>query len=73
MQYTMILLAVPALAVAPDLGGGGGVDAYLDPGTGSLIIQVVIGMAVGALAFAGIYWRRVRSFFRNIFSKGDQT
>ena len=72
MKYYMGLLVLPVLMIVPDLPGPEGVDAYLDPGTGSIIIQVVIGVAVGGLATIGIFWGRVKSFFRNIFSRGDQ-
>jgi hypothetical protein len=38
--------------------------AYLDPGTGSLIVQSVIA-AVAAAGFAvRLYWRRIRAMFR---------
>lgn len=38
--------------------------AYLDPGTGSLIVQSVIA-ALAAVGFAlRLYWSRLRAFFR---------
>jgi len=51
--------------------------AYLDPGTGSIILQAVIGVAVGGLFAVGLFWSRVKTFFKNLFSKdkkheGDQ-
>lgn len=37
--------------------------AYLDPGTGSMILQGILG-AIAAVAVAGkIYWRRIKGFF----------
>lgn len=37
--------------------------AYLDPASGSMILQAVIGgVAAGALAFK-FYWRRIQAFF----------
>ena len=44
------------------------VPAYIDPGTGSLIIQVLIGVLAGAAVAAKIYWTRVKGLFRNLFS-----
>ena len=35
------------------------VSAYVDPGTGSMIIQVVIAAVVGAGAFLGAFWRKI--------------
>ena len=45
-------------------------NAYLDPGTGSIILQAVIGVAVGGLFAVGLFWSRVKSFFKNLFSRG---
>ncbi len=33
--------------------------AYVDPGTGSMIIQVVIAALVGGAAFLGVFWRKL--------------
>jgi hypothetical protein len=45
--------------------------AYLDPGSGSYIIQLIIAGFMGALFMLGIYWRRVKAYLKNIFSKED--
>jgi hypothetical protein len=47
---------------------------YIDPGTGSLIIQVLIGAFVGGAAIIGVYRTRVKNFLRNLFKKrkGDE-
>jgi uncharacterized membrane protein len=37
--------------------------AYLDPGTGSLMIQMAIGAVAAAGAAVSVYWHRLRSFF----------
>ena len=43
--------------------------AYLDPGTGSLIVQSVVA-AVAAAGFAiRLYWRRIQAWFK----RGKQT
>ena len=44
-----ILLLVP---LAP-------VFAYVDPGTGSMVIQIVIAALVGGAAFIGAFWRKL--------------
>jgi len=46
--------------------------AYLGPGTGSIILQAVIGVAVGGLFAVGLFWSRVKSFFKNLFSRGEK-
>jgi len=37
--------------------------AYLDPGTGSLILQALVGIGAGVAFFVANYWHRIRSFF----------
>lgn len=37
--------------------------AYLDPGTGSIILQAIIGAIALGAAYLSIFWSRVRSFF----------
>ena len=42
---------------------------YIDAGTGSIIIQVLIGGVVGGLALIGVYRMRVKNFLLNLFKK----
>ncbi|HIF02591.1 MAG TPA: hypothetical protein EYQ84_04480 [Nitrospinaceae bacterium] len=37
--------------------------AYLDPGTGSMILQGLIAGLMGALFTIKIYWARIKNFF----------
>lgn len=37
--------------------------AYIDAGTGSLLIQWLFGMAVAGFAVVNIYWHRAKGFF----------
>ena len=34
--------------------------AYLDPGTGSIILQMLLGGVAGALVVGRLYWQRVK-------------
>lgn len=36
--------------------------AYLDPGTGSFVLQILIGGVAGGLMVMKLYWVRVRSY-----------
>lgn len=38
--------------------------AYLDPGSGSLLVQALVAGAAGAAVAAKLYWRRITSRFR---------
>jgi hypothetical protein len=40
----------------------GNVEAYLDPGTGSMALQLFIGGVVAVLATVKVYWTRLKSF-----------
>jgi drug/metabolite transporter (DMT)-like permease len=44
-------------------------DAYLDPGSGSFILQLLIASLVGAAFIIKTYWRRINAFFRQRFNK----
>lgn len=44
-------------------------QAYLDPGSGSYFIQLLLASLMGALFVLGVYRKKVTDFFRNLFSK----
>jgi hypothetical protein len=43
---------------------------YLDPGSGSLITQLIIAGALGALFILTGFWRKLIGKFRNLKTKG---
>jgi hypothetical protein len=43
--------------------------AYLDPGTGSYVLQMVIAAILGAGFAMKIYWRKISAFISSRFSK----
>jgi ABC-type long-subunit fatty acid transport system fused permease/ATPase subunit len=45
---------------------------YIDAGTGSIIIQFLIGSFVGLIALAGVYRTRVKNFLTNLFTRRRQ-
>ncbi len=38
--------------------------AYLDPGTGSMLLQLLLGGIAGAVVILKLYWRRFVGLFR---------
>jgi len=44
------------------------VYAYLDPGTGSIILQSMLAGIAAMAALGGIFWQRVKAFFSSLFS-----
>ena len=57
MPYALLLIVVIAWFPARDA------HAYLDPGTGSFLLQAVIALLMGALLTLKLYWRKMKSFF----------
>jgi uncharacterized membrane protein len=46
--------------------------AYLDPGTGSILLQGLIAAVAGVLATGGIYWNKIKNFFSGNKEKHEQ-
>jgi hypothetical protein len=46
--------------------------AYLDPGSGSYIFQLLIASLVGLAFLLKVYWGRIRAFFTALFSRGEK-
>lgn len=68
------ILAAVALLVAST----GNAYAYLDPGTGSILLQGIIGAVAGGLFVAKMYWAKLKSVLglsasADIDSNADQT
>jgi len=56
----LVVLATAAVAVAVP----GTAFAYLDPGTGSMILQGVFGALLAAGVALGLFWERVKKLFK---------
>ena len=52
----LLLMSVPA-------------HAYLDPGTGSYVLQIVIGVVLSAAFAVKVFWIRIRTFFGSLISR----
>ncbi len=46
--------------------------AYLDPGTGSILLQGLIGGIASGMFIARGYWAKVREFFGNSTTSNDK-
>jgi hypothetical protein len=68
----MLTHSAPAVIIcvpAPEVG-----EAYLDPGTGGVILQAGIAVFVGGLFAVKIFWSRIRAFCRSLLfrsAKGE--
>lgn len=64
-QKSMLpVLAIVMLVVPFSL-----VQAYLDPGSGSFIIQLIVGAILGSLVAIKIYFKNIKKSFIKLFSK----
>jgi len=46
--------------------------AYLDPGTGSYIFQLLLAGILGLLFVVKAYWGKIKLFFTRIFSSDEE-
>lgn len=56
IRFALIL----TIAFVPTFG-------YVDPGTGSYLIQLLIGSFLGLIFLMRQFWSRITEFFRNLF------
>jgi hypothetical protein len=42
--------------------------AYLDPGTGSFLLQLLLATALGGLFMVKTFWKRIKNFFIRLFT-----
>jgi hypothetical protein len=45
--------------------------AYLDPGTGSIVIQALVGGVLGGLLVIKLFWRKIVAFLTGKRGAGD--
>lgn len=43
--------------------------AYLDPGTGSYVFQVLVGALLGGAFAIKMFWRNIKTFISGVFGK----
>lgn len=46
--------------------------AYLDPGTGSIILQAILGAIAAGFSYCAFYWNKVKKFFKKLFKKKEK-
>ena len=65
MKYKFIIIVVLSFIISKPA------YAYLDPGTGSIIIQAILSFIAAALVSINIWWLKIKTFFLTIF-KSDK-
>lgn len=46
--------------------------AYIDPGTGSMMLQIIIGSALAGMMAITMFWRQLTAFAAGLFSKSGR-
>ena len=65
-QYVMLFAALIFYSLFPQK-----CYAYLDPGTGSYILQMVIAALLIAPFVIKMFWKKIKMFFKKLFSTGE--
>ena len=65
--WSTLIIATQILLSPPDKK-----LAYLDPGSGSFIFQMIIAALLGAAFVIKVYWKRIIGFFQKIFSRNPK-
>jgi hypothetical protein len=60
MQKTICYLTIAAIAI---FSSSSPAYAYLDPGTGSMIVQLLLGGLAGAFFVVKVYWEKIKTLF----------
>jgi hypothetical protein len=61
-RFNLAVITLAAMVLIPDLAFG-----YLDPGTGSIIVQVLVAGVLGALFTIKNFYRTIKDFIIGIF------
>lgn len=46
--------------------------AYLDPGTGSIILQALAAALAAIITTVSVYWLKIKNFFNKFFSQNNK-
>lgn len=72
-MFAKRLLRICLLVVLLCLVSAPAAYAYLDPGTGSYIFQILIAAIVGVGFLVKVYWGKIKGLFTRHSSKDDAT
>ena len=64
-NYSYVILALLVILVSPSIA-----YAYVDPGAGSMLLQLLLGGVAGAFVFFRLFKQKIRKLFG--FGKSDE-
>ncbi|MGI9285418.1 MAG: hypothetical protein ACR2P1_08510 [Pseudomonadales bacterium] len=71
MRKTSSLLILPAVVLLVSGTFSVQAYAYLDPGTGSFVLQMLVAGLLGAMLYIKMAWANVKMFFNRLLSKEE--
>jgi hypothetical protein len=71
MKQSKLLMLPVALSLVIVLVLARNAHAYLDPGTGSYLIQILLATLVGSAFAIKIFWHNIKGFLGRMFSKNE--
>ena len=69
MKTGRILAPAAVLAALLWAASTGTAHAYIDPGTGGMLLQLLAGGVAGALVILKLYWHRFKAGFSRLFRR----
>jgi hypothetical protein len=72
MTFIKHLISLTVILVCSVLIVPGNVYAYLDAGSGSYILQIIIAAFVTGVVAVKVLWNKIKSFFGSLFSKQSE-
>ncbi|WP_236864513.1 hypothetical protein [Candidatus Hydrogenosomobacter endosymbioticus] len=63
MVFAVLLVLFVMFAFSADA------HAYIDPSTGGILVQLLVGGVVGAMAVLRLCWGNVKNFFSKVFCR----
>lgn len=64
LKWIFLLMVIAVLLCIPNY-----VSAYLDPGTGSYLFQILFATFLGGVFTLKLFWKKIRILLRNLFSR----
>lgn len=67
MKYYLLYLIITILLLLTSRA-----HAYLDPGSGSIILQAILAFIAAGIATLSFYWNKFKMFISKFFKKKDK-
>ena len=65
----MHIISIISLSFAYFLCGTSTANAYLDPGTGSIILQGILALTAGTAATITVFWANIKKIIKNFLKQ----